>query len=151
MSCASAARSAHWSCPAKGPPSSHQFLPASKVRPVGFADDEALLPVTLRSFQGYRLLQEYFAFPQRFRFFELSGMLPAVKRADTQELEVVVLLGRGDSTFDSVVDASNFALFCTPAINLFPRRADRIQVTDAGHEYHVSPTARDQWTSRCMR
>ena len=42
--------------------------------PVGFDDDEALLPVTLRSFQGYRLLQEYFAFPQRYRFFELTGL-----------------------------------------------------------------------------
>jgi type VI secretion system protein ImpG len=123
--------------PPKSPSSQYQFLPATSVRPVGFADDEALLPVTLRSFQGYRLLQEYFAFPQRFRFFELRGLLPAIQRADTQELEVVILLGRGDSTFDSVVDASNLALFCTPAINLFPRRADRIQVTDSGHEFHV--------------
>ena len=36
-----------------------------------------------------------------------------------------------------MVDASNFALFCTPAINLFPKRADRIHVTDSAHEYHV--------------
>jgi type VI secretion system protein ImpG len=106
---------------------------------VGFADDEALLPVTLRSFQGYRLLQEYFAFPQRYRFFELTGLLPAVQRADTFELDVVILLGRGESTFESVVDASNFALFCTPAINLFPRRADRIQVNESAYEYHVVP------------
>ena len=48
---------------------------AASIRPVGFTDAEALLPVTLRSFQGYRLLQEYFAFPQRFRFFELTGLV----------------------------------------------------------------------------
>ena len=34
---------------------------AEAIQPVGFSDGEALLPVTLRSFQGYRLLQEYFA------------------------------------------------------------------------------------------
>jgi type VI secretion system protein ImpG len=125
--------------PARGGTWRHHFLPAAHVRSVGFADDEALLPVTLRSFQGYRLLQEYFAFPQRYRFFEVTGLLPAVQRADTFELDLVILLGRGDSTFESVVDASNFALFCTPAINLFPRRADRIQVADSAHEYHVVP------------
>src|SRR6266542_2048364 len=118
---------------------SHVFLPATHVRSVGFGDDEALLPVTLRSFQGYRLLQEYFAFPQRFRFFEVTGLLPAIAGAATQELELVVLFGRGETNFESVVDASNFALFCTPAINLFPRRADRIHVEDTGHEFHVIP------------
>ncbi len=123
--------------PAKGTPRWHEFLPARNIRPVGFADDEALLPVTLRSFQGYRLLQEYFSFPPRFRFFELTGLAPALQRAGTDEVELVLLFGRGDATLESVVDASNFALFCTPAINLFPKRADRIHVTDGAHEYHV--------------
>ena len=59
--------------PLKGAPRWHEFVPAGAIQPVGFGDDEALLPVTLRSFQGYRLLQEYFAFPQRYRFFEVTG------------------------------------------------------------------------------
>jgi type VI secretion system protein ImpG len=115
----------------------HELLPATAIRPVGFTDAEALLPVTLRSFQGYRLLQEYFSFPQRFRFFELTGLAAALKRVDADQVEIVVLLGRGDPTLESVVDASNLALFCTPAVNLFPKRADRIQVGDAAYEYHV--------------
>jgi type VI secretion system protein ImpG len=115
----------------------HVFLPAGAVGPVGFADSESLLPVTLRSFQGYRLLQEYFAFPQRFRFVEVSGLAPAVTRAKVSDLEVVVLFGRGDQNIESVVDASNVSLFCTPAINLFSKRADRIHVSEAEHEYHV--------------
>jgi type VI secretion system protein ImpG len=117
----------------------HEFVPAQSVRPVGFADNQALLPVTLRSFQGYRLLQEYFAFPQRFRFFELTGLEPALRRADTDEIELVVVLSLGDGTLESVVDRSNFALFCTPIVNLFPKRADRIQVSDGTFEYHVVP------------
>ena len=35
----------------------------------------------VRSFQGYRLLQEYFSFPQRYRFFEVTGLAPALQRA----------------------------------------------------------------------
>jgi type VI secretion system protein ImpG len=123
--------------PGKGSTSSYEFLPASSVRHVGFADSQALLPVTERSFQGYRLLQEYFSFPQRYRFLEISGLAPAVARTGADEIELVVLLGRGDTTLERVVDGSNFALFCTPAINLFSKRVDRINVNDGSHEYHV--------------
>jgi len=125
--------------PGKGATRWHEFLPAKSIQPIGFSDDAAVLPVTLRSFQGYRLLQEYFAFPQRFRFFELSGLQRAMSRIDGSEVEVVLLLGRGDANLESVVDASSFALFCTPAVNLFPKRADRIHVTDSTFEYHVVP------------
>jgi type VI secretion system protein ImpG len=123
--------------PGKGAAKWHEFIPASAIRPVGFSDDEALLPVTLRSFQGYRLLQEYFSFPQRYRFVDVTGLASAIKRVDGDQLELVVLLGRGDATLESVVDGSNLALFCTPAINLFHKRADRIHVGDSAYEYHV--------------
>jgi type VI secretion system protein ImpG len=115
----------------------HEWLPAASIQPVGFTDAEALLPVTLRSFQGYRLLQEYFSFPQRFRFFELSGLAKALTRVDADQVELVILFGRGEPNLESVVDRSNLALFCTPAINLFHKRADRIHVNESAHEYHV--------------
>jgi type VI secretion system protein ImpG len=120
-------------------PDRSELLGASSIRPVGFSDREALLPVTLRSFQGYRLLQEYFAFPQRYHFFELGDLARALKRAEGDEVEVVVLFSRGDATLERVVDASNFALYCTPAINLFPKRVDRIHVGESAFEYHVVP------------
>ena len=125
--------------PGKGTPRWHEFLPASSITPLGFSDDEALLPVSLRSFQGYRLLQEYFSFAPRFRFVDLTGLGPAVKRIDGDEIELVVLFGRGDPNLEAVVDASNIALFCSPAINLFSKRADRIHVSDGAYEYHVVP------------
>ena len=118
---------------------SYALLPARSIQPLGFADSEAMLPVTLRSFQGYRLLQEYFSFPHRFRFMELSGLRRALSRVDGSEIELVILLGRGDPNLEKVVDASNVALFCTPAINLFPKRADRIHVAEGAFEYHVVP------------
>jgi type VI secretion system protein ImpG len=120
-------------------PRSYELLPAASIQPIGFADREAMLPVTLRSFQGYRLLQEYFAFPPRFRFIEISGLKRALSRVDGSELELVILLGRGDPNLETVVDAANVALFCTPAINLFAKRADRIHVTEDAYEYHVVP------------
>jgi len=118
---------------------SHEWLPPSNIAPVGFADEQALLPATVRSFEGYRLLQEYFAFPQRYRFFELTGLTRAVRKSHSDQIEIVVLFGRGDAVLESMVDASNVALFCTPAINLFPKRVDRVNVSDSVHECHVVP------------
>jgi type VI secretion system protein ImpG len=124
--------------PAGARPQDVTLLPASSMQPVGFTDQEALLPVSLRSFQGYRLLQEYFSFPQRYRFFELTGLAPTVRRLPGTEVELVVLFGRGDPTLESVVDASNLQLFCAPAINLFEKpRIDRIHVNDSTFEFHV--------------
>jgi type VI secretion system protein ImpG len=53
-----------------------QVLPSSNIEPVGFLDDEALLPVVARSFRGYRLLQEYFVFPHQ----RTSSLFQAVQR-----------------------------------------------------------------------
>ncbi len=107
------------------------------VAPVGFDDDQAMLPSGLKSFNGYRLLQEYFALPNRFMFAELRGLRSAVKRCTGSELEVVVILDRHDPVVERGVTAALVSLFCSPAVNLFPRRADRIHLTDRVHEYHV--------------
>jgi len=112
-------------------------LPATTVQPVGFEDEHALLPLSLRAFSGYRLLQEYFAFPQRFLFFDLQGVGDALRQQGGTEAEIVLLFDRAEASLESVVDASNLALNCTPAVNLFERRCDRIHVTPTQSDYHV--------------
>jgi len=114
-------------------------LPGATVARVGFSDDEALLPVSPRSFQGYRLLQEYFSFHQRFLFIELRGLQPAIRATSEHEMELLLLFNRSDPRLENVVDASDFNLFCAPAINLFPHSADRIHVGRTEFEYHVVP------------
>ena len=111
----------------------------SAIRHRGFGGDEALLPVGPRSFQGYRLLAEYFAFPERNYFVELGGIGPAVRRASGNEIEIIVLLDRESKTLARGLSAENFILNCAPAINLFPRRVDRIHITDKVYEHHVVP------------
>jgi len=106
---------------------------------LGFEDGQALLPFGPRSFQGYRLLHEYFAFPERFLFVELAGLNRAVRRCKDTELDLIVMLDRLHPQLINTVEAGQFALFCTPAINLFPRRADRIHVTHTESEYHIIP------------
>jgi type VI secretion system protein ImpG len=116
-----------------------EALGGELVRAMGFEEEEALLPAGRRSFQGYRLLHEYFAFPERFLFVELCGLAPAVRRCVEGELELVYLLGACDRSLAASVNGSHLHLFCTPAVNLFPHSADRIHLSEAASEHHVVP------------
>ncbi|YCH31195.1 type VI secretion system baseplate subunit TssF [Erwinia sp. D4-22] len=104
----------------------------------GFASDQALLPDDLRNFDGYRLLQEYFAFPARLQFISISQLRPLLAQANGErEFDIVLLLDKADAALERVVDSSHLALHCTPVINLFPRVAERQKLSESSHEYHL--------------
>jgi type VI secretion system protein ImpG len=107
------------------------------IRRMGYAEDEALLPPARRQFSGYRLLQEYFAFPQRFLFVRLSGLRRGLQQISGDRFELIVLCDKTAKDLESTVGADNFRLFCGAAINLFPRRADRIHLDAGLPEHHL--------------
>jgi type VI secretion system protein ImpG len=123
----------------KGPGHFNEILPASTIQRIGFRESEALLPRSPRSFEGYRLLKEYFACPQRFLFFELTGLASALQRCEGDRLEIVIALRVAEPKLDNRIDANSFALFCTPVINLFPKRLDPILISDRFSEFHIVP------------
>jgi type VI secretion system protein ImpG len=114
-------------------------LTPDALRPLGFAPEEALLPATGPAFDGYRLLQEYYAMPERFLFVALGGLARAAGRTTGREIDIVLLLTRSDPTLAAGFGADQFALFATPAINLFPRRGDRINIRPEADEHHIVP------------
>jgi type VI secretion system protein ImpG len=128
-----------WVIPAARPATWHAALGENCIAPIGFSDAEALLPPSRQAFRGYRLLQEYFAFPQRYLFVELSGLRDALRRCNETSFELILLLDTYEPYLEQVVDAANFCLNCTPAINLFPLRTDRIALDPGQFEYHVVP------------
>jgi type VI secretion system protein ImpG len=116
-----------------------QWRGTDSVRPLGFAADEALLPESLRAFSGYRLLQEAAAMPQRLLFFEIGDLAPRLAQVAGDEAEFIVFFDRGDAALEALVDTGSLSLHCTPAINLFHKRLDRIQLGLGEWEYHVVP------------
>lgn len=105
----------------------------------GFDPEEALLPIPRRVFDGYRLLQEYFAMPERFLFVELQGLQPALKRAAGADVDIYILLKEGRRDIAAMVVPEAFTLNAVPAVNLFPKRCDRVQITARDTEQHVVP------------
>ncbi|WP_149537981.1 type VI secretion system baseplate subunit TssF [Siccirubricoccus phaeus] len=116
-----------------------EVLPKSALEAQGFEDDESLLPPTPLTFQGYRLLQEYFAMPERFLSVRLNGLDSAVSRCAGQELDIIFLLSRSDMLLANGFGADQFRLFCTPAINLFPKRGDRLNLSEREVEHQIVP------------
>jgi type VI secretion system protein ImpG len=110
---------------------------------VGFEPDEGMLPYAQRSFLGYRLLQEYFHFPEKFLFVELRELNRAARAGFGPSMEVILFLNRVPK-LQQPVSAGTFRLGCTPIVNLFDQLAEPIRVTHAQTEYRVIPDVRRQ-------
>lgn len=104
----------------------------------GLQPGQGLLPLTWNVFHGHNLLHEYFACPERFYFFTPTGLAKGLSKIKAQEAEIVILLNRAPpSWLINQTQAEQFALFCTPVINLFSRRTDRIELEAARTELHL--------------
>ncbi|GMU22018.1 MAG: hypothetical protein AMXMBFR13_21060 [Phycisphaerae bacterium] len=115
-------------------------LPAESVQPAGLDRSEGVLPYPPHSFAGYRLLQEYFAFRNRFLFFDFRGLQRAVAALElTETLQIAVTFNR---RLDSppMVSTENVRLHCVPIINLFEHPADPIRLRQDRTEYLVLPS-----------
>lgn len=112
---------------------------AASVAMSGYENSQALLPETLRGLSGYRLLQELAMLPQRFLFFRIGALGQRLSSVAATEVDLVILFSRADATLEALVDRSSVSLFCTPAVNLFSKRLDRIQVDPGAHEFHAVP------------
>lgn len=111
-------------------------------RPAGFAQDEGLLPYPAASHLGYRVLTEYFAFPEKFLFLDLS--LPDRERlkGKGRVIDAFVYLARHRPALERSVAGAAFALNCTPVVNLFGQTAEPIAVDHTTSEYRVVPDSR---------
>ncbi|MES0042810.1 type VI secretion system baseplate subunit TssF [Mesorhizobium sp. M0091] len=93
---------------------------------VGIADAEALMPRTRPTFEGYRLLREYFMMPERFHYGRVTGLLPVVRKCQAG-LEIIFLFRRPVPELADLTPA-DFDLFATPIINLFERECNIVEL-----------------------
>ncbi|NDJ56611.1 type VI secretion system baseplate subunit TssF [Enterobacteriaceae bacterium 4M9] len=98
---------------------------------------ESLLPTTWNGFHGHNLLHEYFSCRQRFYFFTLMQLAEGMKNNHTNQAEIIILLDDLSPELTGMVSEKNFLLYCTPVINLFSKRIDRVEINRAQNEFHV--------------
>lgn len=122
-------------------------LPASALAPVGFAPDESLLDYDERSFAGYRLLSEYFAFSDKFLFVDLKGLDAPSLQYDGTRLRVQIFLSSFPDSerhdrLAQTLSPNNFKLGCTPVINLFKHAAEPVRLSHQKVTYPVNVDSR---------
>src|SRR5205823_1724448 len=99
-------------------------LASGSLHPVGFEEDEDVLPYPRQSFVGYRLLQEYFAFPEKFFFMELRGLNQLQRAGLKSKAEILFLIAPFEQEerhhrLEVAVGAKTVRLACAPIVNLF--------------------------------
>ncbi|WP_437588570.1 type VI secretion system baseplate subunit TssF [Sorangium sp. So ce1000] len=125
-------------------PKSPRYLPPDALRPVGFGEDEDLIPAPSQTHRGYRLIREYFAFPQKFLFFDIDLPNAAVRTAD-RYLDLLVLLDAPPARAYPLTPRS-VVLGCTPIINLFPAITEPVRVDPRQIEYRLVADQRRERT-----
>jgi len=102
------------------------------------AGEYALIPYARQIFAGYRLLQEYFAFRERFFFVDLDGLDVYRASAEGRPFEVRISFSRKLSP-EYRPTARNILLHCAPIVNLFDRPTEELVVDQRLPEYYVLP------------
>ncbi|QDG73122.1 type VI secretion system baseplate subunit TssF [Janthinobacterium tructae] len=111
------------------------------LAPAGYADDDALIPISARSHPALRLLTEYFAFPEKFHFIDiawsrLAALLPKQCRQFTLHLPLKgVRSDSHEARLLSGVSRDNLLLGCTPVVNLFAKSGVPIRLTHTEPDY----------------
>ncbi len=101
-------------------------------------DEYSILPYSKQSFKGFRLLQEYFAFPEKFFFVDIYGLDKFTASGESQQIEIKLDFSR-KILRENLPDKNNFALNCTPVVNLFSRTTEEVSVTQRLPEYYIVP------------
>jgi type VI secretion system protein ImpG len=118
------------------------YLPPDSILPVGFEPDEDVIPYPAHALPAYRLLQEYFLFPEKFHFFDVDHVDACLSG---KTLDILILLNRLPQD-RLTVDRRTFCLGCTPIINLFRKTTEPIRIDHRQHEYRLEPDMRRERT-----
>ncbi len=116
-------------------------LDPTDIKPVGFSPDEGLLPYSQRSFPGYILLFEYFCFPEKFLFFDLSGLEKLRGAGSAETMDIRIYLNTVAKS-DIVINKDTFSINSAPVVNLFHRIAEPVRIEHRKTNYHVIPDIR---------
>ncbi|ANE76697.1 type VI secretion system baseplate subunit TssF [Dickeya solani] len=114
---------------------------ANVLKTVGFEREDAMLPYPGNVYSGYRILQEYFCFPESFLFFQLSG-------ASWPNQPLMVTDFKLHFCFDRPLPAElkirpdSFMLNCVPAINLFRHDSEPINLDGRQTDYPLKASYR---------
>jgi type VI secretion system protein ImpG len=113
--------------------------PPQSLHQVGIEREDALFPNDHRVFEGFDLLRDFFVFPRKFLGCNLTRLDEVLPRLRTKTVDILFAFDEVNARLSSAVQPSMFAVYASPAVNLFEKATDRIPLKSSQHEYHVIP------------
>lgn len=121
--------------------SSPTQLPEGSLVPVGFGPDEGLVPYPQKSLDAYRILHEFFVFPDKFKFLDILNISTA---GANEHMDFYIPLADRTRADQLRINTSNFILGCTPIINLFPKITEPIDLNYQSVSYRLIGDQRNE-------
>jgi type VI secretion system protein ImpG len=117
-------------------------LPAASIQAAGFGEDEGMLPYPRRTFTGYQLLQDYFAFPEKFLFVDIGGLQELRAAGCDREAELILLIGAFDRAdwrqiIEKKLSPDTLRLGCSPVVNLFSYTPGPVRLDGTRYEARI--------------
>ncbi len=116
-------------------------LKTHSLQTVGFKEDEALIPYPHKSLDAYRLLHEYFVFPDKFKFFDIKNFST---EGATRYVDIFIPLADGSRVDKFRINKDNFVLGATPIINLFSKISEPINLNYQSISYRLVGDQRNE-------
>ena len=113
-------------------------IDATSVTGGGFSSAESVLPNAMAAFDPYRLLQEFFVFPEKFYCIDIAGLGEAAARMRSAAFSIEFKFERPLPP-DVRVRQQNVAFHCVAAVNLFDHDADPIKLDHRRTQYRIRP------------
>lgn len=120
-----------------------RYLPEGSILPVGFGPDEDVLPQPRSAHPAFRLVQEYFAFSEKFLFIDFDHL---DRHGSQKSFEILFFLDTAPDTRLSL-SPDIFSLGATPIINLYPKTTEPIRVDQRQSEYRLIPDVHREKTT----
>lgn len=118
-------------------------LSKTALKPVGFEPLDTVLPYDSRTPLSYHLLNDFFVFPEKFLFFDLT--MPTLSDITTvnSTLDIYFYLHQSPLELQKHITANTFALHCSPIINLFKKTIEPVALTHTESSYLLTPDVRE--------
>ena len=118
---------------------------------MGFGENEDVLPYPRRSFMGYRLIQEYFAFPEKYFFMNLKGLSELQRAGMTSKAELLFMISPFEQDgrhqrLEVAVNERPYVWAARPSSICFSQVAEPILVDQTRYQYPMVPDARRRQT-----
>ena len=112
------------------------ILGREALEPVGFDVEDTILPYQAASFGGFKLLTEFFMFPERFQGFKLD-LKPVISQVKGAKLKLHIYLDEMSVEQARAIQPHHFSLFSTPIVNLHSQVSEPVEIDFSQKQYPV--------------